>query len=179
MSSAVAFLRGINVGGRAKVPMAELRSVASDLGLRDVRTYLQSGNVVFDAPTDDIAGTGTRLEAAIEEAFDLEVRVVLRTVDELDSVATTNPFLTEDADFKTLHVVFLDHAPGADLVAELDPDRSPPDEFVVISRDIFLRYPKGSGRSKLNLDYFERRLGVTGTARNWNTVTKLLAMMDV
>lgn len=178
MSSAVAFLRGINVGGRAKVPMADLRTVATDLGWHEVRTYLQSGNVVFARPAAGISGVAEGLEAAIKDAFGFDARVIVRTQAELASVASRNPFLSDEADLKKLHVMFLDREPEAARITDLDPDRSPPDRFEVVGREIFLHYPNGMGRSKLTLDYFERRLGVAGTARNWNTVTKLLAMME-
>ncbi len=102
--------------------------------------------------------------------------MVVRTHAELERIAGANPFLSGGDEAKGLHVVFLDGAPKPAAIATLDPDRSPGDEFSVSGSEIFLRYPNGSGRSKLTLDYLERRLGVTGTARNWNTLLKLVEL---
>lgn len=171
---AVALLRGINVGGRTRVPMAALRDVATDLGLADPRTHLQSGNLVFTTSPDDLTGVGARLEAAITDVFGLDVRVLVRTHDELADAVARNPFAdAAAADPKSVHLLFLDRAPTPDQIGGLDPHRSPPDEFRVSGREIFLHYPNGSGRSKLTLDWFERGLGAVGTARNWRTVTAL------
>ncbi len=175
MTTHVALLRGINVGGRAMVPMAELRSLLSTLGLVDVETYIQSGNVVFRSTETDGAELVSRIEAAITESFALTVTVMLRTPAELAELVGRNPFLADEPDLAKLHVVFLDREPSADAVAGLDPDRSPGDRWKVRGREIYLHLPGGAGRTKLTLDYFERRLGVRGTARNWRTVLELLA----
>jgi uncharacterized protein (DUF1697 family) len=175
-STYVALLRGINVGGRKTVPMAELRSALSALGLEDVATYIQSGNVVFRAPARDAESLAGAIERSIDETFGLSARVVLRTRDELSAVASGNPFLERGADESKLHVVFLDREPDASAVAELDPGRSPPDEFDVQGREVYLHLPNGMGRTKLTGDYFERRLGVAATARNWRTVAKLVEL---
>jgi uncharacterized protein (DUF1697 family) len=177
-ATTVALLRGVNVGGRAKVPMGELRSVFAALGHTDVVTYIQSGNVVFRSAGGTEKELVSGIERQIADAFGLEVAVTLRAPGELAAIVAGNPFLTGGDDPKTLHVAFLDRAPAPKELAELDPDRSPPDEFRVLGREVYLRYPNGSGRSKLTIDYFERRLGVRATARNWNTVTKLLALSE-
>ena len=172
----VALLRGINVGGRSLVPMAELRALFTSLGLADVQTYIQSGNVVFTAGGGEEEELAARIEAALAEAFGIDPAVLLRTPAELEQIARQNPYLSRDADLSKLHVVFLDRAPPASAAAELDPSRSPPDELTVAGRELYLRLPNGAGRSKLTLDYFERVLGVRGTQRNWNTVLKLLEL---
>jgi uncharacterized protein (DUF1697 family) len=174
----VALLRGINVGGKNRIPMTELKSSFAALGYEDVVTYIQSGNVVFRSSSSAERKTAAAIERRIAEEFGTEVTVVLRTPTELKSVAERNPFLKGKADPSKLHVVFLTSRPKAKAVAELDPGRSPPDEFKVHGREIYLHLPKGSGRSKLTIDYFERRLGVAATARNWNTVLKLLALAE-
>ena len=177
MTRWVALLRGINVGATNRIAMAKLRSALETLGLQDVVTYVQSGNVVFGSSA--ARGTVTAdLERRIAEVFGASVAVLLRTEAELAGIAARNPWLEKEDDRKKLHVVFLDTAPRAAAVAKLDPERSPPDEFVVDGSEIFVRYPNGSGRSKLTLDYFEPRLGVRATARNWNTVLKLLELMQ-
>lgn len=171
-------LRGINVGGRSKIAMAELRSLLADAGLGDARTHLQSGNVIVTPPSDEMAGLSAAMEKAIEGRTGLGVRVIVRTRCELAGIVAGNPFLEPGLKRLTLHAVFLESMPEPEKVAELDPDRSPPDRFAVKGREIYVHYPKGSGRSKLGLDYFEKRLGVAGTARNWNTVTALLSMLE-
>jgi uncharacterized protein (DUF1697 family) len=167
-----ALLRGINVGGKNKVPMPQLKALFEDLGHSDVVTYIQSGNVVFRARQADARA----IEQRITDVFGLDVAVVLRTGSELAAAAVGNPFLVQGADTKPLYVVFLGREPAADAVEQLDPDRSPGDRFSVHGREVYLDLPNGGGRTKLNLDYLERRLGVKGTARNWNTVLKLVEL---
>ena len=176
MGNCVGLLRGINVGGARKLPMAELVPLLEALGLEDVVTYIQSGNVVFRAPHGGRAKLSTSIEQAIEAATGLDVAVLLRTRSDLARIAGANPFLDDGADVSKLHVVFLDGRPAKAAAARLDPDRSPPDELSLSGTEVYLRYPNGSGRSKLTLDYLERTLGVRGTARNWKTVTKLLEL---
>ena len=174
MTTYVAFLRAVNVGGRNKVPMAKLRDALTAAGLEDVATVLQSGNVVFRSRSSATAAAKL-VAGAIEESFGLAVEVVIRTAAELGAVAATNPFLDDEPerDAKTLHVAFLSKRPAAAAVKKLDPDRSPPDAFSIHGRETYLSYPNGSGRTRLTLDYIEKTLGVTGTARNWRTVQRL------
>jgi uncharacterized protein (DUF1697 family) len=176
MTTYVALLRGINVGCKNKVPMAMLRDVFASLGLEDVVTYIQSGNVVFTSGVK-AAQVASDIAGAINQEFGLSVPVIVRTRAELAKVATSNPYLKPGADPSHLHVTFLAEKPTAAAIKQLDPERSAPDEFVVHGREIFMLLPNGMGRSKLTIDYFERRLGTTATARNWNTVNKLLELM--
>jgi uncharacterized protein (DUF1697 family) len=176
MRTYVALLRGVNVGGKNTVPMAELRSTLTELGYEDVVTYIQSGNLVLRTrrgKAEDVAAT---IENHIAATFDKTVTVMVRTPAELEAIAEGNPFLSGKEDVSKLHVVFLASAPPAKAAAELDPSRSPPDEFRLQGREIYLRLPNGMGRSKLTIDYFERRLGVPATARNWKTLLKLIAL---
>jgi uncharacterized protein (DUF1697 family) len=158
--------------------MNDLRSTLANLGFEEVQTYLQSGNVVLesgDRPPSDLA---REVETAISGGFGLEIRVIVRGKDELAAVARSHPFLDTGSEPSRFHVVFMDGVPDAARIADLDPDRSPPDRFEVRGREIYLSYPNGQGRSKLSLDYFERVLKVAGTARNWNTVTRVLEMLN-
>jgi uncharacterized protein (DUF1697 family) len=158
--------------------MAELRSALTGLGFEGVQTYLHSGNVIIDPGKPGVRQLPASLESAIADEFGLEVRVLVRTSKELADVAAGHPFGDSQSDPSRLHVIFMETSPTAGKVAGLDPDRSPPDSYEVRGREIFLNYPDGQGRSKLDLAYFERVLGVAGTARNWNTVTKLLEMLS-
>jgi uncharacterized protein (DUF1697 family) len=178
VSLVVALLRGVNVGGRARLPMGELRGTLTNLDFVDVQTYLQSGNIVLESGERSLTAIASEIETAIAEGFSLQIRVMIRVKEDLAAVSTAHPFRDDVADPSRLHVVFLEAAPDAAGIAGLDPDRSPPDRFEVKGREIYLSYPNGQGRSKLSLDYFERVLAVAGTARNWNTVTKLLEMVS-
>ena len=157
------------------MPMASLRAQLEEFGLEDVETYIQSGNVVFRSAVrdDELA---TLIEQRIAEAFGVDATVILRSGPALEKVAAGSPFPDAKAGRPSLYVTFLDREPDARAVAELDPGRSPPDEFAVRGREIYLHLPNGAGRTKLTLDYFERILDVRGTARNWRTVTTLVEM---
>jgi uncharacterized protein (DUF1697 family) len=157
--------------------MSDLRSALTSFGHDNVVTYLQSGNVVFRSEAAE-KGIAAGIEQQIASELGLDVAVLLRTPQELDEIAAGNPFLEDEADFARLHVVFLEGAPDRAAIAGLDPERSPPDRFATGSRDreIYLHLPNGSGRSKLTIDYFERRLGTRATARNWRTVLRLVEL---
>ena len=174
MDTFIALLRGINVGGKTMIKMPELKSLLAEMGFEDVSTYIQSGNVVFKSSTGDARKLAAAIEQRIAETFGLDITVLIRTPAELSEIAAHNPFQSRESDVTKLHVVFLGDRPASDAVAELDPDRSPPDEFAVLGREIYLHLPNGAGRSKLTIDYFEKQLGVRTTARNWKTLTKLI-----
>ena len=173
----VALLRGINVGGKNSLPMKDLVRMFEAAGCTSVRTYIQSGNVVFHAPKG-AAGLGERVTAAIEKQFGYLVPVVLRTSDELRKVIRTNPFLKDGIDQKWLHVYFLAGTADAKSIAGLDANRSTPDVFEVRGREIYLHLPNGMGRTKLTNAYFDSKLSTVCTARNWATVLKLSEMME-
>ncbi|MEO8511906.1 MAG: DUF1697 domain-containing protein [Chloroflexota bacterium] len=175
---AVVLLRGINVGTGTRVPMAELREVAEGIGLTDVATYVQSGNLAFTVATLDEARLASSLEAAILTGFGVRSPVMIRTGAELATVASSHPFAADEERPALLHVVFLRAAPAKEDLARLDPARSPADRFTLDGREFYLHYPNGSGRSKLTLDYIERRLGTVATARNWKTVQRLATMTE-
>jgi uncharacterized protein (DUF1697 family) len=162
----IALLRGVNVGGR-KVPMADLREVFEDLGHSKVRTYIQSGNVVFDAKASGSSLRAT-LEKAIDRRFGLDVTVLLRTPAELAKIVKQNPY-GPDA-----YVTFLDGLPDRKRVAALDPAPFAPDEFRVSGHQVYVCCPNGYGRTKINNTFFEKKLSTRATTRNWNTVETLL-----
>ncbi len=175
-SPQVALLRGINVGGKHKLPMAELARIFDELGCSEVRTYIQSGNVVYLAEAALAARVPALVAAALEAQRGFAVPVVGRSAAELAAVAAGNPFLAEGADPATLHVAFLAAAPRAAAIAALDPDRSPPDRFHLVGRELYLCLPNGVARSKLTNDYLDRTLGTTSTIRNWKTVLALVEL---
>lgn len=168
----VALLRGINLGARNKIAMADLRELFENLGAEDVTTYVQSGNVVFRARTARAQLAG-QIERRIARDLSLEIRVLVRTSPELAKLAAGNPFAQTQSDPLKLHVTFLAETPAAARVRALDATAFEPDEFRVAGREVYLHTPNGYGRSKLSNAYFEKQLGVAATTRNWKTVTKL------
>ncbi|MFN8177813.1 MAG: DUF1697 domain-containing protein [bacterium] len=169
----VALLRGINLGGR-RLPMKALADLFADAGCADVRTYIQSGNVVFRADAKLVSRVPALVAKGIARDYGFDVPLVLRTAAELGAVVRNNPFLAAKPDPRTLHVSFLADRPSKPSVAALDPGRSPGDEFVVRGSEIYLRLPNGMARSKLTNQYFDSTLKTTSTVRNWNTVLTLL-----
>ncbi|MFH8343214.1 DUF1697 domain-containing protein [Streptomyces sp. NPDC018045] len=179
MSRQVALLRGINVGGHKKFPMAQQRALFASLGHTDVTVLLQTGNIVFADPGTPPAQTARRIEARIADDLGFAVPVLVRTRDELAATVAANPFPQAVAEPKTLHVTFLSDAPTDTAPLEaLDSDAYAPDQFRLVGRELYLWCPNGIGRSRLAEAVSRARLGVTATARNWNTVTKLLALAD-
>lgn len=166
----VALLRGINVGGHAKVTMESLRHLFHELGYRDVATYIQSGNVVFASSS---AVSATRIEAAIMSELELAVTVVVRKGTDFQALVQSNPF--KASDHSRVHVGFMALSPSPDALADLDVEKFSPDVAVVVPPDLYLHLPAGMGSTKLP-DYLTRHLKVPITYRNWNTVTRLLAM---
>ena len=174
-SSYLALLRGINVGGKNILPMKGLRELITDLGCENVTTYIQSGNVVFQAKAEqELAG---KIEAGILERFGVKSPVILRTLDELKRTVDGNPFLLEGSEESSLHVMFLKEQPSLERIKSLDPERSPGDRFAVVGRDIFLHLQNHAAKTKLTNAYFDSKLATISTGRNWRTVNRLREMM--
>jgi uncharacterized protein (DUF1697 family) len=174
----LALLRGINVGGKNKVSMKDLTGMFVEAGCENVRTYIQSGNVVFRASPGVSARLPDLITTQIAKCFGYRTPVMLRTAEQLGDVISSNPFLKAGADEATLHVLFLADLPSPLSVDNLDPDRSPPDTFVVRGQEVYLQLPDGVARTKLTNGYFDSKLATTSTGRNWRTVTKLLELME-
>ena len=172
MTAMAALLRGINVGGHGKLPMADLRAMAEGCGFSDVATYIQSGNLVFASGKKPPAAARALVEAIAEQSH-VTTTVMIRTAAELAAVVADSPFLARGEDPDHLHVVFLGPKDTPPLSDDLP--AFAPDEAIVVGSEIHLFTPNGLGRSKL-----AAKLGSTrvGTARNWRTVTKLLEMVE-
>jgi uncharacterized protein (DUF1697 family) len=173
----VALLRGINVGGKNKLPMRDLAEMFVAAKCSEVKTFIQSGNVIFEATPKISAQIPEIITAQITNRFGHKIPVVLRTKEEFADAISNNPFLKAGTNEEMLYMMFLADMPSAENIAKLDAKRSPPDEFVVRSREIFLRLPNGGARSKLTNAYFDSKLKTVSTARNWRTVTKLLELL--
>jgi uncharacterized protein (DUF1697 family) len=168
----VALLRGINVGGKGKLPMATVRAVFEAAGASDVVTYIQSGNVVFSHRAGSLATLERNLEDALAREAGFSVPVMLRTAAEIAAVVANNPY--PNAQPKQLHVVFLAGKPSAAAVRSIDRDKYEPEEFVVAGREVYMHLPNGLGRAKLPPAL--AKLQTPGTARNWQTVNKLVEL---
>jgi uncharacterized protein (DUF1697 family) len=177
MSTQIALLRAVNVGGTGKIPMTELRTLAESIGLTNVRSLLHSGNLVFDAGRRAPATTKTLLESACAESFGLKIDIYVRTPADLEHAIARNPLPKEARDDPArLHLLFLRDAPPASAFKALQAGIKGGELVHAGLHDAYLNYPEGVGNSKLTLGVIERVLGTTGTMRNWNTVSKLAAL---
>ncbi len=176
MTTYVAFLRGINVGRHAKVDMAQLRELFVALGHTDARTYIRSGNVIFTAPGEDPSRLAAAIEKGLADEVGVPATVVLRSGDHLTALVAHNPFLDEESDPSKLHVAFLAATPAPEQAGRLEVPAGERVRFSLAGPDLYLHYPDGYGRTKLDNAFIEKHLGVASTTRNWNTVTKLAEM---
>ena len=174
MTHAVSLLRGINVGGRNKIRMAELRALFHDLGFANARTLLQSGNVVFETSETDLTRAQEQIEAGIGSAFGLEIHAILRSADEFDSIFGRQRFSEEELrEARKAAVVFLSAAPEVEAVDKLRANNPGPEAIHAAGRELYIFYTEGMARSKLDNKRIERHLGLISTVRNWNTCLKL------
>ncbi|MCA9667802.1 MAG: DUF1697 domain-containing protein [Myxococcales bacterium] len=173
-----ALLRGINVGGKNRLQMKPLAQLFADAGCDPVRTYIQSGNVVFGAERAAMRTLAADISAAIERDHGLRVPLIMRTLEQLREVRAGFPFDPQRVEPKHLYVAFLRDKPSATQLAALDPERSPPDTFVTGTQHLYICFPSGSGRSKLDAPYIDRTLGTISTWRNLRTLEKVIALGD-
>ncbi len=175
----VSFLRGINVGGNKTIPMGALKALYEGLGFESVKTHLNSGNVIFTAKERSTAKLSATIEAAIERDFGFPPAVILRDAAALGRIVETNPFpaMAKD-DPSHLVVMLLAGKPDKDAAKRIADAYQGVEEVWIAGEEAYVTYPNGIGKSKLTNTLLEKHLRVAGTARNWNTVTKLLAMAD-
>lgn len=172
----VALLRGVNVGGKNLLAMADLAEMFEEAGCAEVRTYIQSGNVVFLATASAAKGLAAGISKMIAERVGIRAPITLRTAEEMRRVALGNAFLTPKCDMKALYVGFLADEPEKAHVAGLNPERSPGDSYHVRGREIYMNLVTGAAKTKLTTAYFDAALKTVSTFRNWNTVLKLSEM---
>ena len=175
MAVHVVLLRGINIGPRNRIAMGELREALEEAGFEDVRTYLQSGNVVLDS-TAKREGVQRKVERLVAERFGLEIAVVVRTRAELAAIVKRNPLGKVASDPKRYQVTFLSAKLSAKVVRELDEAAAPEERVLVAGREVYAWHPAGVARSKLWTKLAGKGLGVTATSRNWTTVEALLEL---
>jgi uncharacterized protein (DUF1697 family) len=179
ISVMISMLRGVNVGGHNKIKMEALRELYESLGLQDVQTYVQSGNVVFRTKESRADLLGKRLEDAIEKAFGFRPGVVLRNASEMRAAIAKNPFASRQGiDPAKLLVTFLAGDPGSEERGNALAIKTFPEELRIDGREVYIYFPNGMARPKMSWPRIEKALKTSGTGRNWNTVTKLLEMAD-
>jgi uncharacterized protein (DUF1697 family) len=173
----VALLRGVNVGGKNKLPMKELAAMFTEEGCDYAQTYIQSGNVIFRAAPRTVSRLPGAIASRIAARYGYRTPVVLRTTEQIRAIVANNPFLSAGVAEDLLHVLFLAKEPDGIRIEALDPQRSAPDAFAIYGADIYLKLPTGAGRTKLTNAYFDNKLDTISTGRNWRTVIKLLELM--
>jgi uncharacterized protein (DUF1697 family) len=173
----IVLLRGINIGSRNRIAMRELRAALEGAGFDDVRTYLQSGNIVLSSSAK-AADVERKVQRLIAKEFGLEIAVVTRTRAQLAKVVAANPLKKIAKDPKRYQVSFLDAKPSRGVVRRIEETAAASERVVVAGREIYAWHPGGAARSKLWALLAGQNLGVTATARNWTTVEKLLELAD-
>lgn len=176
----IAFLRGVNMTGHNSVKMADLASLFKKLGFEGVRTFIQSGNVLFTDPSRrSIDEISTLIEEAIYKKWKYNVPALVRTAGDLIALNDKNPFLAEpDFNDARMAVIFLTGEPDTGQLKKVEAVNYPPDKFKIEGSEIYIFCPNGFGKTKLYTNFFENKMKVTGTARNWKTICTLTAMAE-
>ncbi|MDN5213495.1 DUF1697 domain-containing protein [Fulvivirgaceae bacterium BMA12] len=179
MKRYVALLRGINVSGQKKIKMAELRAHLAELGWQDIQTYVQSGNVIFESDAGDRQVLGSQIEKKILEKYGFDVAVLVKSGEELRYILENNPFIKRgQEDTSRLYVTLLANQPTPEALKKLETIDHSPEEFILDGQTIFFFSPNGYGKAKMSNNFFEQKLKVAATTRNWNTINKLVAMAE-
>jgi uncharacterized protein (DUF1697 family) len=177
MKTFLSILRGINVSGQKIIRMADLMALYEELNFKNVTTYIQSGNVVFNS--NDGKDLAKRIKQKIAKKYNFQVPVIIRTGEEMKTVLNHNPFLKEkNIETDKLHVTFLAENPKPELIDKLKGLNFEPDRFIPSSKEVYLYCPNGYGRTKLSNNFFESKLNVTATTRNWRTVNELFKILS-
>jgi len=174
METYISLLRGVNVSGKNRIKMTDLQQVYESLGMQHVQTYIQSGNVVFSAANSTTEELEQMIAKGISNKLGLSVPVFVLKTDELEEIFNKKPFLSEFENESNQYIAFLSKVPEKLLVDGIEKASFLPDRFIWNKRALYLYLPNGAGRTKLNNNYFEKKLKVTATSRNLNTLTKLL-----
>jgi uncharacterized protein (DUF1697 family) len=174
MKTYIALLKGINVGGHKKVPMAELRDILTKVGFKDVKTYIQSGNIILKTSEKSNLIIETIIKNSILDNFKFEVSVLVLTRQNLEHIFNSSPF-SEDKN-KESYFMMLHDIPNDDLAKEASKKVYENEEYKIIHNCIYYYNEKGFGKAKFNVNFFERKLNTFATARNYNTMVKLLSL---
>ena len=169
-------LRGINVSGQKLIKMADLKNSMKNLGLQNISTYVQSGNILFETDEKDQLKIAREIESQIKKDFTFDVPCIVKTAPYFKEVIDGNEFVLRGEDEKRCYVTFLESKPDQDLVNVIDRDQYKPEEFIVKEDIIYFYSPNGYGNAKMNNNFFEQKLKVKATTRNWNSVNKLFEL---
>ncbi|PWH86176.1 DUF1697 domain-containing protein [Brumimicrobium oceani] len=175
MEKKIAILRGINVGGKRKILMTDLKSMLVEIGIMNAKTYIQSGNVIFESELKNLE-LSLQIESEILKKFGFDVPVIIKTRAELKAAISSNPFFTSDADMSKLHLTFLNKKPSEKDIESLRSFDSKEDQFEIQGENIFIFCEGKYHQSKLTNNFFEKKLKVGATTRNWKTVLKLMEL---
>lgn len=178
MNRKIGILRGINVGGKRKILMADLKSMCKKLGLKNVTTYIQSGNLIFNSDKPN-SGLENDIEKAITKKFGFDVLVIVRTEKELKHSIDNNPFFDKDTEIKQLHLTFLKEKPNKENLEKTLTFNYEPDKFKIDDKVVFIFCAGKYHESKLTNSFFEKQLKVGATTRNWKTVMKLSKLIKI
>ncbi|MQP52463.1 MULTISPECIES: DUF1697 domain-containing protein [unclassified Flavobacterium] len=179
MKTHLALLRGINVSGHNMIKMDVLKTVLENAGFQNVQTYIQSGNVFVDSEEEHGASVGFKIKQEIFKELGLEVPVVVISKEDLEACFKNNSYLKEkECDTKKLYVAFISKELSSGALNDLKISQFKPDEAAIDKSRIYIKYAVGAGKTRLDQKYIEKKLNVTATIRNWNTVTTLLEMFD-
>jgi uncharacterized protein (DUF1697 family) len=177
MTTYIAILRGINVSGKNKILMQDLKALFESLNFKNVKTYIQSGNVVFDSKSSK--NLVALIQQKIKEQFGFDVPVIVRTVDEISSILNLNPYLNQkNIEMDKLHITFLSEQPTKENQTKINTYNFAPDMFEIIGNEVYLHCPNGYGNTKLSNTFFENKLKVTATTRNWKTVNEIAKLCE-
>ena len=176
MKNLVALLRGINVSGQKKIVMADLRQSLEKEGYENVRTYIQSGNIVFESEESNPVSLAQKIEKIIQNDFGFEVPTLVISQESIRKIPDSNPFLKPGQETKALYVGFMYEEPDERHVQALYEAPTQPDEFSLAYPFVFMKFSDGIGKSKMDNNFFERKLKIKMTSRNWNTILKLSDM---
>lgn len=170
----IALLRGINIGRKNRIKMANLKIIFESMGFKDVKTYLQSGNVIFKHDRINVGEIESNIEGKINQTFGFNIDVIIRTEDEFESMISSNPFIKDpDIEFDKLHVTFLKELPDKENILNLNLNIGENEKLEIKGKEIYLYLPNGYARTKLTNNTFEKKLKTIATTRNWKTVNKL------
>jgi len=177
MSVYIAILRGINVSGQKMIKMAELRVHLAEIKLTNIQTYIQSGNIVFESEGMSSSDLEIAIQNKIKEKYGFDVPVLVKTPDELKDAVKRNPFIKEiEDDPKKVYITFLAHTPELTKVEALKVVDYSPEKYVIVGKVVYIFPPNGYGNAKMNNNFFEKKLKVVATTRNWKTVNVLIEM---
>ena len=178
MKKFIALLRGINVSGQKTIKMSNLKLLFEKLGFQNVETYIQSGNVIFSSKEKSVKILESKISSGIKSKYGFDVQVLIIKPDEIEYVLKNNPFIKKKKATEKLYVTFLEDKPNSENIKKLETRGFSPEEYIIDGKFIYLFYPNGAGKAKLNNNLLESKLKLPATTRNWNTIKTLSELVN-